>query len=85
MKRIYKQPVMIAQGGPTPIPGEVKSAALWLRHEALYVWFEPHLRTTTMVQVFGTGHDMPDEAEFLATVQDDPFVWHLYDVTGVGR
>lgn len=32
--------------------------------------------------VYGTGHDIPDNAdiEFIDTIQDGTFVWHLFKV-----
>lgn len=35
---------------------------------------------TQHVQVFGTGHPIPDSAEHLATCIDGSLVWHLYRV-----
>lgn len=33
----------------------------------------------THVQVYGTGHMLPDEATHLATCVDRGLVWHLYE------
>lgn len=30
--------------------------------------------------VRGTGHYIPPDAEWRGTVQDPPFVWHLYEI-----
>lgn len=32
-------------------------------------------------RVIGTGHDVPSPGTYLGTVFDDPFVWHVYEVT----
>lgn len=32
------------------------------------------------VQVFGTGHPLPEDATHLATCLDGALVWHLYNV-----
>ena len=29
--------------------------------------------------IFPTGHEVPDGWEWRATLQDDPFVWHVYE------
>lgn len=47
-------------------------------------WFEVdttrHVQTRTF-QVFGTGHSIPANAEYLGTtMMDDPYVWHLYEI-----
>lgn len=31
-------------------------------------------------KIFGTGHEIPDNAKYIATWQDTPFVWHLYEL-----
>ena len=30
------------------------------------------------LRTFGTGHDIPDDAAYLGTVVDEPFVWHVF-------
>ncbi len=30
--------------------------------------------------VVGTGHEVPQPARFISTVQDGPFVWHVFDL-----
>jgi hypothetical protein len=30
-------------------------------------------------EVFGTGHRIPDGFEYVGSVDDGPFVWHLYE------
>lgn len=30
-------------------------------------------------RIFGTGHPVPSEYVYLATVQQDRFVWHLFE------
>lgn len=34
------------------------------------------------VQVFGTGHRVPDGAEHMGSALDGPLVWHLFEVPG---
>ncbi len=29
--------------------------------------------------VIGTGHDIPDHAKYVGTIQNPPFVWHIYE------
>lgn len=31
--------------------------------------------------VFGTGHNLPDQAQHVGSYDADPFVWHVFDVT----
>jgi len=34
-----------------------------------------------VIQVFGTGHNIPLGSQYIGTWQSPPFVWHLYEVT----
>lgn len=31
----------------------------------------------------GTGHDIPDNHDYIGSVLDSPFVWHLYEENSV--
>lgn len=31
-------------------------------------------------QVFGTGHDIPEDAKYVGTAMDHPYVWHLFEL-----
>ena len=35
---------------------------------------------THRFQIIGTGHEVPKGAQYLGTVLDPPFVWHLYQL-----
>lgn len=37
------------------------------------------------VQVFGTGHQIPEGAEWVGSCLDGDFVWHVYNVNRVER
>jgi hypothetical protein len=40
------------------------------------------LNNTRRFEIFGTGHQLPDEDEcaYVGTTQDGPFVWHLFEL-----
>lgn len=42
--------------------------------------FENESVVTRSFQIFGTGHAIPDKSIHCGSVQDAPFVWHLYEV-----
>lgn len=48
------------------------------------IWVETDTNETISdkrtLQVFGTGHDIPNESFYIGTWQEPPFVWHLYEV-----
>ena len=59
--------------------------------DTVQVWTEetdPPL-TNRRVMVYGTGEPIPEQAQWIGTTQwmgkTHVLVWHLYDVTGVGR
>ena len=33
--------------------------------------------------IFGTGHELPEGAEYCGTVMLEPFVWHVYELAAV--
>lgn len=35
---------------------------------------------TRSFQIFGTGHPIPDGAEYVGTFTAGPFVWHVFEV-----
>ena len=65
----------------------------WRPHDAgqIEVWVEattpegwpavPGQGEPRAVQVFGTGHPIPDGAIWLGSCLDGSLVWHLYDIT----
>lgn len=47
------------------------------------LWYEtnpePENNTTVRLQIVGTGHPVPENAEYLGTVKpNNYFVWHIY-------
>lgn len=52
-------------------PGSIQ---VWTEEDA-----EPNLdEACRLVEVYGTGHDVPDGHTHLGSVVSPPFVWHLY-------
>lgn len=81
-KRIGDGPVLMAQRW---------RQAVTRRHDPtgrVEVWVEVSLdeswpatdEPTRLVQVFGTGREIPIGAVWLASCLDGPLVWHLYEV-----
>lgn len=46
------------------------------------VWIEVEIpvNTSQTLRIIGTGQDIPDGAQHLATALDGPYVWHLYQL-----
>jgi hypothetical protein len=78
------------------MPGAAHYRAARADHttDLLEVWYEVQPGATpklVTVQVFGTGHPIPETQQegidywWLDTVFDGPFVWHLYQVDDWGN
>lgn len=48
----------------------------------LCLWAEviPSIGEKVVIQVLGTGYGVPDNYEYIGTVMDGNFVWHIYHV-----
>jgi hypothetical protein len=72
---------------PHPLPGIIRAAAPGLLRDQLTVWAEADdadaFSARAAYQVFGTGHPIPAGAEYVATVADPPFIWHVFEVAPV--
>lgn len=49
--------------------------------EGLFVWAEvaDTLSVDRQFLILGTGDDVPDSCAHVASCQDGPYVWHLYE------
>lgn len=83
MKTIWKYEVPI--GLSVELPGKVVHAAVGLIPHTVRVWCELDAskgrgNEAAIYVVHGTGHDINDDSEHVASVVDDNYglVWHLY-------
>ena len=85
MKSVFKYPLLhIGTPMVLSLPAGSKALAFQFQEATPTMWVEvtsseEYVRRE--FQVFGTGHDIPDHAQYVGTVQDDWLVWHLYEVT----
>lgn len=72
-------------------PAGATITAVQIQDEQIVAWAEvpatddPLPSESRRFQTFGTGQQVPDGAIHLGTVQDGPFVWHVYETTGARR
>lgn len=65
------------------LPSGALLRAAAMQHGQLCLWMQvnrnnaPQART---FQVVGTGQPIPGNANFIATVQDGSFVWHVFEI-----
>ena len=84
MKTVWKYQLANFNPLQARISVESKIVHFAMQNQVPTVWVEIvsdgalPLRT---FEIFGTGHEIPDYAKHVGTVQDGQFVWHLYEVT----
>lgn len=84
MKRVHKQVISLSDHWH-PIDGVPLYVAQENRidQSSVTVWFEDHDTPIKgmSVKVFGTGHQIPERAEYVGTVRTEVgFVWHVYSM-----
>ncbi len=86
-RRVYRWEVPIDDKPHDIGGGPVLHVALRGEPDVVHVWTEELPRQESVwhvprhVQVFGTGHNLPDGAYHVGSCVAEPFVWHLYAVT----
>lgn len=70
-----------------PAYGKILSVQLQAGVVCLWVEVDPTLpRVKRTIRIFGTGHPMnEEERQFIGTVQQGQFVWHVFEETPVTR
>lgn len=70
---------------PTLLPHDAKPLAARMQNRTLCVWYETDNRLDAVglvrrVRVVGTGESAPArfESDYVETVLDGPYVWHVY-------
>jgi hypothetical protein len=82
MRTIYKYPLTLAAVQKIEMPLGAELLAVQIQGKQICIWAVVNPEEEENVQTFyivGTGHPMPEgRVRFLGTVQDDPFVWHVF-------
>lgn len=84
-KTIYKYPVQLGSNTlQMPLHSQILTAQL--QYGVITIWAivdeSEMTKEDRNVVVFGTGHPLPVKADvkyWIATVQQDPYVWHLFE------
>lgn len=82
MRTIYKYlvPPISEFQLETPKHSQFKHAGL--QNDVIFMWFEVDTDQPVEARTFhivGTGHVVPQDAVYVGTVQQPPFVWHIYE------
>lgn len=86
MKTIWKYPLRITDAQSINIPEGAQFLSAQIQNGTLTVWalVDSAVRLRpAYIYVVGTGNAVPDAVEldratFLSTVQQGPFVWHIF-------
>ena len=85
--RIYKYPLVIKCSQEIALPEGAKILTFQMQDRSPFIWAlvdpDASLESRTF-RVVGTGHELwPDEGSYdhVGTVQQGPFVWHLFEMT----
>jgi len=84
MRKIYKYPLSIGAVQMLEVPTDHKILTAQLQQHTLTLWIEvdPDTpNTTIIIDIYGTGETVaPNGREYIATVQQDQYVWHIYKI-----
>ena len=91
MKTIYKYPITLSKDNliPLPVISEFKLFAVDSNNN-FCIWFEVDTRILTKqiirkFRTYGTGHEIPPQSNFMASLVNLPHVWHLYEIANIGE
>lgn len=68
-------------GKPIQMPRGSVLVDFAMQNDCMTAWFIVDTRAENVsyeFQVFATGQEIPDGALYVASLQDKPFVWHLF-------
>ena len=84
MKTIYKYPLTLSDNPISMIKGaEILTVKLQNGTPTLWALVDEdeYLQESRLIVIRGTGHTIEDNAKHITTYMDDPFVWHVFELT----
>ena len=82
MNVIYKYPLELVSNQLIEGPSVFRPLDVQLQNETLCLWAEVDPESPpglTAIRIVGTGSaEVEDPDEYIATVQQGPYVWHIY-------
>lgn len=84
MHSVYKYQLGISSPNRIRMPMGATPLCVRIQHGALMMWAlvrtgdVPTEERTFLV--FGTGHDIDTHRLYVGTVEDGPFIWHVFEV-----
>lgn len=91
METIYKYELMLRDAQAITMPEGAKILSAQKQRNTLCLWVQcdtrKHMQQRTIL-ITGTGNKLPcpsNELRFIDTVQDDMFVWHVFEQISHGQ
>ena len=84
MKTIYKYQLTLSDNPISMIKGaEILTVKLQNGTPTLWALVDEdeYLQESRLIVIRGTGHTIEDNAKHITTYMDDPFVWHVFELT----
>ena len=84
MKTIYKYQLTLSDNPITMIKGaEILTVKLQNGTPTLWALVDTneYLEESRLIVIRGTGHDIEDNAKYITTYIDGPYVWHIFELT----
>lgn len=84
MRTVYKYPLELTDSQILHLPSSAKPLSVQLQGNQLCLWADVPagqfvVEKEVVITIVGTGHPIPPGAvNYLGTVQQGPFVWHVY-------
>lgn len=82
MKTIYKYPLYTTDRQSVPLPAGAEILSIQMQGSGPCLWAivdTEAIAAPVRIVVVGTGHALPEQPlHFIATVQDGPYVWHVF-------
>ena len=81
-RRIWKFPIKVTDEQHISIPKYPEFLSVQFQGDELCIWavVEPeNEKKKHRIRVVGTGHPLPEGCIYIGTVQDRPYVWHVFE------
>lgn len=78
---IYKYQFALVESQYVAMPGGAEVLSTGLQNGIITIWAKVDPNNPSVAYAFhivGTGGEVPDNTEFIGTVQQDRFVWHVF-------
>lgn len=87
-KTIYKYEIQLGRN-EVKMPKGAQILTCQMQGETLNVWAivspnSGYAEEIKVITVYGTGHPLPNSmsaVDWIATVQDSPYVWHVFEIS----